>query len=183
MSYGELEAVRGDEPEEKVGRAHTSEGEIFGLLKNDRRRQVVSLLAEGRGAVSISDLARVIADLESDEVPSKKLYKSVYVSLQQTHLPRLARNGVVEYDRSTGTVSAGPELENVLMYTHRRSPSGWWSKEFLIGLAGLLVAAGAMFNLPFVSGTATVMWAVALFSAIICLNLYQIAIQRTKPIE
>ncbi|WP_101298351.1 DUF7344 domain-containing protein [Halegenticoccus soli] len=182
MPHGELKSTPSDERGTEARRALANEGEIFSLLKNDRRRQVVALLADRRETVPISELARVIAELESDEAPSEKLYKSVYVSLQQTHLPRLAQSDVVTYDRSTGTVSPGPDLEDVLVYTRRGARTGWWSKELAIGLVGLAVATGAMLELPLVSGIAMEVWAVVFFSAIICLNLYQIASRKTKPL-
>ncbi|WP_117595706.1 MULTISPECIES: DUF7344 domain-containing protein [Haloprofundus] len=163
------------------GRAETPnptarEDIVFDLLKNDRRRMVMSLLAEEAESVTIGDIARTIATAEADESPApEKVYKSVYVSLQQTHLPKLAENDVIEYNRSTGTVAPGPNLEDVLVYVEPSSARDvWQSEELILGFVGLVVTLGAVVGVPIVSALAAEVWAVLFFTAIICLNAYRL---------
>ncbi|WP_224338507.1 DUF7344 domain-containing protein [Haloprofundus halobius] len=149
---------------------------VFDLLKNDRRRMVMSLLAEEAEPVTIGDIAGTIAADEADETPApEKVYKSVYVSLQQTHLPKLAENGVIEYNRSTGTIAPGPNLEKVLLYVEPSSVRDiWQSEELIIGFVGLTVTLAAVIGIPLVSVVAAEVWAVVFFTAIICLNFYRL---------
>lgn len=173
--FAELSPVnenrRGDVPNPTA-----KEDVVFDLLKNDRRRMVMSLLSEQAGSVTIGDIARTIAADEADETPApEKVYKSVYVSLQQTHLPKLAENGVVEYNRSTGTVAPGPNLEEVLVYVEPSSVRDvWQSEELVLGLVGLVVTLAAVVGVPLVSVLAAEVWAVFFFTAIICLNVYRL---------
>ncbi|KTG07843.1 hypothetical protein AUR64_01900 [Haloprofundus marisrubri] len=152
---------------------------MFDLLKNDRRRMVMALLADEVESVTIGDVARTIAATEAEETPApEKVYKSVYVSLQQTHLPKLAENGVIEYNRSTGTVAPGPNLDDVLVYVEPTGVSDiWQSEELILGLVGLVVTLAAVVGVPLVSALAAEVWAVFFFTAIICLNAYRLLAQ------
>lgn len=74
---------------------------VFGLLSNERRRYVLTLLGlEGR-PLSLKMIATEIATRNTSESSKRvpeELYRSIYVSLYQNHVPRLADAGVVEYD-------------------------------------------------------------------------------------
>ena len=97
------------------------EATIFHILGNDRRREVILQTTEN-GAVNVSELAQYIAEKEaSDDTTADELYKSVYVSLQQTHLPKLADEGVIEYDSETKTIEPGPRLDEIEVYVDRDS--------------------------------------------------------------
>ncbi len=93
------------------------ESEVFHILGNDRRRAIVQLLAEHDHRIDVSDVATDIAETESEaqSVPNN-LYKSVYVSLQQTHLPQLEEDAVIEYDADSKTIERGPNFDEVLEY-------------------------------------------------------------------
>ena len=94
------------------------ESEIFHILGNDRRREIICTLIDDTEALPVSDLARRIASAEVDDEPSKNLYKSVYVSLQQTHLPKLAEKGIVVYDTDAQRVEPGPAFQEMRAYLH-----------------------------------------------------------------
>ncbi len=110
-----------------------AESEVFHILGNDRRRAIVQLLARESGHVDVSDVATEIAETESDSgsVPNN-LYKSVYVSLQQTHLPQLEEDGVIEYDSDAKTIQAGSHFDDVLVYIdgHTDNPSTFLQLHF-----------------------------------------------------
>ena len=95
------------------------ESEVFHILGNDRRRAIVQLLADHDHRIDVSDVATDIAETESDaqSVPNN-LYKSVYVSLQQTHLPQLEEDAVIEYDPESKTIERGPNFDEVLQYAN-----------------------------------------------------------------
>lgn len=82
--------------------------EIFEILSNKRRRMVLYYLRQHDGTVAVQELAKEIAALEND-IPTDKLSsqqrKRVYVSLYQTHLPKMAGANVIDYDKDNGTVA------------------------------------------------------------------------------
>ncbi len=85
----------------------------FDLLSNRRRLLVIKYLSEHQEA-ELSGIAEHIAALESDipqEDVEKKDRKRVFISLYQTHIPRLEEHGIVEYDSDEGVVTlTGEEL-------------------------------------------------------------------------
>lgn len=89
------------------------------LGKRDRRRLLVMLR---RGEVdSVSDVI----------VRGSEDVREVKLRLVHTHLPRLEENGYIEWDRETGTISKGPQFEEIeplleLIETHADElPPGW----------------------------------------------------------
>ncbi|WP_435064837.1 DUF7344 domain-containing protein [Halobaculum sp. EA56] len=94
-----------------------SRDEIFDLISNSRRRYTIQYCKEAGGTVSLSELAEHVAALEHDkgisEITSGER-KAVYTSLQQTHLPRLDRAGVVEFE--DGSVELTERIERLDIY-------------------------------------------------------------------
>lgn len=105
-------ALEGDDSEESLDR-----DEIFDLMSNHRRRYAIHFCKRSEGPVALSDLAEQIAAWERDkeiaELTSAER-KTVYTSLQQTHLPRLDRAGVVTYER--GEVELTERVETLDIY-------------------------------------------------------------------
>ncbi|MDT3436699.1 hypothetical protein [Haloarcula sp. 1CSR25-25] len=87
---------------------------MFDILDNERRRACLGCLSEHETELSVNDLgrqvARVVADAETD---SDDLYDSVYISLCQTHLPRLDAVGLVEYEPDRKRVRQGPRFDAI----------------------------------------------------------------------
>ncbi|WP_129117039.1 DUF7504 family protein [Halegenticoccus tardaugens] len=82
------------------------EDAAFDALGSSRRRAVVRHLAAEERAVTLSDLAERVSDDERERrvtVPTDH-FARVYVSLQVTHLPRLAAAGIVAIDEDRRTV-------------------------------------------------------------------------------
>lgn len=80
---------------------------LFDLLSSRRRRHVVRYLLRTDGETAFRTLTDRVAALEADttvEALTDDERKPVYVSLRQTHLPRLDEAGVVRYDPDRGTV-------------------------------------------------------------------------------
>ncbi|AFZ74125.1 DUF7344 domain-containing protein [Natronobacterium gregoryi] len=156
-----------------------AESEVFHILGNDRRRAIVQLLAEKSGQVGVSDVATEIAATESDvdtdsgSVPNN-LYKSVYVSLQQTHLPQLEEDDVIEYDSDTKTIHPGQNFEDVLTYVdgHDDDPSNVLQFHFAAAVVGLAVIALTGFDIPLVATVDPVLWSVAVLLVIGASSLY-----------
>src|SRR6056297_1117923 len=89
------------------GDTELSQDEIFAILSNPRRRYVLYFLNQHGEGIELTDLAEHVAAWENDttvEELSSKERKRVYVSLYQTHVPKLADHGLIDYDPDSGMV-------------------------------------------------------------------------------
>lgn len=98
--------------------AEPTEQEVFDILSNRRRRYALYALLDDDSA-TIGSLAEQIAAWENDcpvdEVtPTER--KRVYTALQQSHLPKLERNGLVTFDRESGRVRPTETVEKMDIY-------------------------------------------------------------------
>jgi hypothetical protein len=135
-----------------------TQGDLFSMLRNERRREVIHYLSDHEGAVDLRDLSEYIAALENDCEPEAVTYKQrkrVQTALYQMHLPKLADRRIVEYDRRAGRVELASGADDCLPYLaadadrpHRR----WWRWYLLVAavvvVPVVLAAAGIQ---PFVS--------------------------------
>jgi DNA-binding transcriptional ArsR family regulator len=114
---------------------------VFSILSNRRRRDVLRHLQNHGGVLSHGELAEFIAAEENgksvDELTSKER-KRIYVSLYQCHLPKMADEGVIEFERTGGTVELLAPAAQVERYLD--GPPGeaspWWSYYLGIALGG-----------------------------------------------
>lgn len=97
-----------------------TENQVYHLIGNSRRRAVIDIMLAENRTLTLSELARRTASetAATDETDPRTIYKSVYVSLQQNHLPKLDEQGVVDYDPERGTVAPGPRLSLLSSYVN-----------------------------------------------------------------
>ncbi|WP_117595018.1 DUF7344 domain-containing protein [Haloprofundus halophilus] len=101
---------------EKPPADQLSEADVHDVLRNDRRRLTLERLAE-TGEETVRDLSEHIGAIESGEdPPPRNVRQSVYISLHQTHLPKLDDLGVVDYDDNSKNVSLEGNADRVLAY-------------------------------------------------------------------
>jgi len=120
-----------------------SEDELFDVLSNQRRRFAVHLLKHEEESLEIGDMAEQIAawenGIDTAEITGDER-KRVYTALQQSHLPKMDRAGVVEFNKNRGVIEPTPALEDVDLYLDvvegREVP---WS-EYYIGLSAVSAA-------------------------------------------
>jgi hypothetical protein len=136
----------------------------FDLLSNARRRLALKYLLEQDTPVGIDELATHVAAVENDteaEQLDDKQRKRTYVSLYQTHIPKLAQAGVVEYDSDERTVELNGNLRTITAYLSSEEPGEEWPRYFLgVSVAGLLVHVLAVLLAPefsVVVGTAIIL--------------------------
>ncbi|GAA0225549.1 hypothetical protein ACFFQF_10325 [Haladaptatus pallidirubidus] len=111
-----------------------SRDRAFEILTNARRRYTLSYLRSQSGAVSIGELAEAVAAWENDtsvELVSSKERKSVYTSLYQTHLPKMADAGIIEYDRQRGNVQLNERATELDEYLYPAPGTSNWSAYYL----------------------------------------------------
>ena len=93
-----------------------SEDQIYHLLQNERRRNVLRYLHDADEQVSMRDIAEQVAAWENDstvQAITSNERQRVYIPLYQSHLPKLDEEEIIEYDQSRGTVRK-TELADVL---------------------------------------------------------------------
>jgi DNA-binding transcriptional ArsR family regulator len=137
--------LAGDDPE----RDRLTKDTVFSVLSNQRRRHVLRCLRDEPDGSNIRDLSRQIAAWENDvsvEEITYKQRKRVYTSLHQTHLPKLADSGVIDYDRDRGTVALTERAATLEEFLHASdAPSTPWPGLYLAvavaGVAATLLAA------------------------------------------
>lgn len=128
--------------------------EVFSLLSNSRRRSVLYVLYRSGEAYELSELVAEVASCETGALVDNlddEVTQSIYISLYQTHLPKLTEFGLVEYDDDTRVVSLTSRGQGVLVPADLRSTPRW-HRYYAALLLGGLVAGGAAWSL---SGTDT----------------------------
>ena len=159
-------------------RKHTlPEYEIHTILANARRRETLRELGSRPGTVTVRELAEAIAEGESGTSPAPaKVRDSVYISLHQTHLPKLQDLGIVDYDRETRSVELLTPGRVVGQYMDVVTPTGFtWGEYYrAVGVAGLLVTTAALAGVPVVSGVDPLLWASGFLGAFAVSTAYQL---------
>ncbi|ELZ00598.1 DUF7344 domain-containing protein [Natrialba asiatica] len=176
-----------DELSSSVGDAETddqlSKDVIFELLKNRRRREVLTYLLEADETVTLGELAEQIAAWENDtsvNALSSDQRKRVYVALYQTHLPKMDDAGIVEYDQDRGLISLADNADLLMMYldtdTHRQDRWDRWYAG--LSVAGGLLVSAALVGLPGLTALPTLAIAGGVVVAFFALSLAHVATNR-----
>ncbi|ELZ93093.1 MULTISPECIES: DUF7344 domain-containing protein [Haloferax] len=128
-----------------------SETRIHEVLSNDRRRMAIEFLQDGD--LTLRELSERIAEAETGESPPpRNIRQSAYVSLQQTHIPKLVELDIVHYDEESKVVSLA-EAGDVTVYMEV-VPEGElsWS-EYYAALAalGIVLMIAVVVGVPVIS--------------------------------
>lgn len=150
-----------------------SETSIHEVLSNDRRRMVIELLQQ-EGEATLRELSERIAAYETGESPPpRNIRQSAYVSLQQTHIPKLVELDIVAYDEREKLAEL--KRSNRVEVYMEVVPEGeiTWS-EYYAGLGALGVAAmvATAAGVPAFASVGAVPIAAAVFALILCSALY-----------
>ncbi|ELY42545.1 DUF7344 domain-containing protein [Natronorubrum sulfidifaciens] len=136
--------------------------DVYHLLQTRRRRDVLRYLHRADGPVQLRALAEQIAAWEAEttvENLTSSERQRVYISLYQTHLPKLDTHDVIDYDKDRGTIEATPLAAQLVPYltgleaTTEHDP---WPRRYAtaVGGCGLLLTAIA-------TGLVSIPWAIA----------------------
>lgn len=140
-----------------------SETTIHSILQNERRRCVLEYLREQEQQTCLRDVVEWIAAIEADESPPpKNLRDSVYVSLHQSHLPKLDEVALIDYDRDRKTIALRGEAREVDIYTEVVTTYGITWAAYYLGLAvlSLLVVLAAAVDAPGFAWLSPGAWAI-----------------------
>jgi hypothetical protein len=126
-------------------------GQIHDILRNDRRRLAIRCLREVGGSMSVRDLSEEVATRETGEAPAPRdKRRSVYVSLHQTHLPKLDDLRIVDYDTETKEVSLRDRAAEITTYMEVVPRYGiTWAEYYLVlGVLGFGTVLAASIGTP-----------------------------------
>ena len=108
---------------------------VFDILSSPRRRYVLYYLREAGEPVELTTLAEHVAAWENEttvEDLTEQERKRVYVSLYQTHIPKLDEANIVEYDQDTGEVALAAGASQVDDYLGQPSSQFPWQQFYLV---------------------------------------------------
>lgn len=171
----------GETPQRNGVNTRLDEGQIHELLRNSRRRAVLRIIHQQREATA-RDIAEQIATEETGErPPSRDDRQSVYISLIQTHLPKLDATGTIEYDDRAKHVALGPAVDQLAAYTGDIGQSGPEDYEdsndtakavmFVSVVASWMLAAGATIGVPLVNVISSAHWSALGVASVGCIYL------------
>lgn len=100
---------------EKTATVNCSLDELAYVLRNNRRREIIRILANiDQETVSKGELAEALASAEGKDDPSSDQRKTYYVSLHQQHLPHLDEFGIIELRNRGNEMVRGRNFEGVV---------------------------------------------------------------------
>ncbi|WP_042663193.1 hypothetical protein [Haloferax sp. ATB1] len=142
-----------------------SKDELFRILSNSRRRQILYFLHRAGEAISLKQLAAMVAARENgtavEDVTDEERQR-VYISLYQTHLPKLESAGLVDYDDEERSVELVSNVAKRGFFWMQSDARESWSRYYaLLGALSWVLILGVWAGLP---GFALVSWsAIAVF--------------------
>lgn len=157
--------------------------DVHEVLSNSRRQHALEILEEAGGELSARELSERIAEAETGESPPPtNIRQSVYVSLHQTHLPKLDDLGIVEYDSESKTIKLLDRAREVSIYLETVSKYGLsWSEYYLaVSLLGLLLIIASEMGVPVIGSLETMTLAIGTFILIMASAVYQTTQQRSS---
>lgn len=124
--------------------------QVFGILKNQRRRYVLQYLYDSDGQVSLSDVAEQIAAWENDKDVrqiSSSERKRVYVGLYQCHLPKMDGVDVISFNKPRGIIELGENADDLYEYFDtgdEKTEPPWHIYSVALALTGAVVLGAAL---------------------------------------
>ena len=149
--------------------------DIYHILQTSRRRHVLRYLRSADEPVTLRQLAERIAAWEHEttvENLNSDQRQRVYISLYQTHLPKLDTRGVVDYDKDRGTVESTPlaaRFDPYLSGLEESSTDPWpYRYAGTVGCCGLVLGAieGGLLPIPWSVAAVLVVISVAAVTAV-----------------
>jgi len=148
-----------------------SQDVVLDILSSSRRRYVLYRLRDAEGAVELTELAEQVAAWENDTDPdqiTEQERKRVYVSLYQTHIPRLDEVGIVAYDKESGQIELAEEATHIDDYLSSGEEEINWESVYLVlaGASSVLLVLTVFGPLSGLSGTLVTGLVVAAFGIV-----------------
>ncbi len=156
-----------------------STGEIFELLRNQRRRYVLHYLKREDQPVELGTLAQQVAAWEYETTPEEVTptqRKRVYTTLQQTHLPKMDETNILEFDDDEGIIRGTPRTHDLSIYLEivPGNEVAWREVYLAIGAVSCALVAALWLEIYPLTLISTLGW-----SAIVALTVTTTALAHT----
>lgn len=110
------DSVTTDDNTREADRTDLSEDTVFTLLSARRKREMLRILAQSDGEMTVADMTAEISHREHGGSSSAAKRKRIYVSLHQTHIPKLEEAGVVERNVSNRSIRLAGSWKQLYAY-------------------------------------------------------------------
>ena len=115
--------------------------DVFDVLSNERRRCVLDYLKRHEEQrVELRELVDHVAAWENDSKPREvdsDARKRVYTALRQSHLPKLDKTGIVNYEHQRGEVELTDQAREVQLYLEHVPKNDIPWSEYYLGLSAV----------------------------------------------
>ena len=151
------------------------EHEIHDVLRNERRVHTLKYLREFEGTVALRELSEEIACRETGESPPpRNIRESVYNSLHQTHLPKLDRLGVVDYDRNRKHIRLLEPAQEIDLYMELNAEDEvtWATYYRTVGIVALMTATLSDVGVGAFAVVPTAVWSAGFLGVLVVSLLY-----------
>jgi len=160
---------------------------IFETLSNRRRRYVLHYLKRVGEPVSVRELSERLAAWEN-QIPRSAVRpqqrKRLYTAMHQTHLPKMAELGVVDYDPNRSVVSLAESVEQFDIYFEMvgkdQIPWGYFYLALGSVLTSLVVVA--MLKIPPFTAVSGFTYALAITLLLTAVGVYHAFRDRSRVI-
>ncbi|ASJ07636.1 DUF7344 domain-containing protein [Thermococcus pacificus] len=112
------------------------------ILGNERRMLLIEFLQMRNGRAELREIVEYIAEKEGNT--DRKHRKSVYVSLMQTHIPKLEHEGVLTFERGVITLLQVPDNVTLYMEVVQRNDISW--STFYAGISFIFAITALWFG-------------------------------------
>lgn len=164
---------------------------VFEVLSNSRRRLVLSMVRRREDPVPVSTLSAAVgayeAGISPDEVDASER-KRIYVSLYQSHIPKLEDAGLVEYDDEARTVRGTPAASELDDFLGPIEPAVRWERlTGGVSAVALSLFVGALFDVSALQTVSPSLLLASVVAVILAVTVAQYFDQRrrreTRPPE
>lgn len=155
-----------------------SQDVVFDVLSSKRRRQVL-LLLKNEGPMRLTELAEMVAAMENDtsvDDLTKQQRKRVYVSLYQTHVPKLEDAGLVSYEQDSGVVELQARASGIEQYLDGDSGFRWQYVYVTAATVGLVFVVASVTDFWLFGGVSESIIAVLVAGALATTALVHLAL-------
>lgn len=142
------QAENGESPKQSAEQLPLDQ--VFEVLKNQRRRDVLRYMRAAEGSVSLSEITEQIAAWENDKDVSQissSERKRVYVGLYQIHLPKMDAMGIISFNKPRGIIELEEDLDVLYKYLDRGKQSedpSWYMLSLGLSMIGALGLGSAL---------------------------------------
>ncbi len=153
--------------------------EVYEVLSSSRRRLILYHLHRRGGRADLRVLARDTAREEVGEPVDNDVVKRFYISLYQTHVPKLEQTGLVEYDGDEKSVVLTDRVDDIARVLNVDvGPDRQWAIYYAaLALVGVMIGISQL--LLEISVVSSLVYAGAILS-LAAFQYYETSIKRAE---